>query len=97
MPMHEVVLDGENWAAPDDIYDSFFRAVGSPAWHGRNFNALRDSIAVGRINQIELPYVIKIKHYGSVGLGAKKTAADFVLLVKELRESGCAVDIQTEN
>jgi RNAse (barnase) inhibitor barstar len=95
--MREIVLDGKDWAAPDDLYDSFFRVVGSPAWHGRNFNALQDSIATGRINQIELPYVIRIKHYDLVGPGARKIAADFVQFIKELRESGCAVDIQTED
>lgn len=39
----------------DDIYDSFFRAVGAPDGHGRNFNALAASIAKGSINAVEVP------------------------------------------
>jgi RNAse (barnase) inhibitor barstar len=94
--MREVVMDGKNWATQDDIYDAFFQAVGAPSWHGRNFNALRDSICTGRINKIEVPYLIKIKNYASIGVGARGAADDFVDLIRELRESGCPVDIQIE-
>jgi len=71
--------------------------VGAPSWHGHNFNALHDSIVVGQINKVEVPYLIKIKNFGLIGSGAKGMAADFVRLIKELRESGCPVDIETEN
>jgi len=95
--MQEIVLDGRNWSAGNDVYDAFFKAVGAPSWHGRNFNALRDSIAIGRINKIEAPYVVRIKNYASIGAGAKSMAADFVQFIKEMHESGCPVDIEIEN
>ena len=95
--MREIVMDGKDWNVPDDVYDSFFGAVGAPAWHGRNFNALRDSIAVGDINKIEVPYIIIMRNYGSIGSGAKQLATEFVQLVKELHDSGCPVDIRVEN
>ncbi|MGH9683128.1 MAG: barstar family protein [Candidatus Acidiferrales bacterium] len=95
--MREIVMDGGNWTAPDDVYDAFFQAVGAPSWHGHNFNALRDSIAVGRINKIEVPYLVRIRNYASIGLGAKSMARDFVEFIKQLRESGCPVDIEVEN
>ena len=90
-------MDGGKWAAADDIYDAFFRAVGAPSWHGRNFNALRDSISVGRINEIEAPYLIRIRNYSSIGPEAKSMAGDFVRLIWELHESGCPVNIETED
>ncbi|HKR85848.1 MAG TPA: barstar family protein [Terriglobales bacterium] len=43
--MRELTLDGAALKTRDDVYNSFFRAVGTPDWHGRNFDALRDSIA----------------------------------------------------
>jgi RNAse (barnase) inhibitor barstar len=95
--MREIALDGKNWNEAGDVYDAFFAAVGAPSWHGRNFDALHDSIVVGQINKVEVPYLIKIKNYGSMGSGAKGMAANFVQLIKELRESGCPVDIETEN
>jgi RNAse (barnase) inhibitor barstar len=95
--MQEIVMDGGNWGVPDDVYDAFFKAVGAPSWHGRNFNALRDSIAVGRINKIEVPYLIRLKNYSSIGSGARGMANDFIELIKELHESGCPVEIKVEN
>jgi RNAse (barnase) inhibitor barstar len=58
--MTELILDGSTWTNNDDVYDAFFRAVGAPSWHGRNFNALNDSIATGSINKVEVPYTLVI-------------------------------------
>jgi RNAse (barnase) inhibitor barstar len=91
--MREITIDARNWIGPNDLYDAFFEAVGAPPWHGRNFNALRDSIGVGGINRIEVPYFIRIKNYSSMGEGATSIAGDFVMLIKELRQAGCRVDI----
>jgi hypothetical protein len=83
--MRELVLDGSGWSKPDDLYEAFFRAVGAPPWHGRNFNALIDSIGTGQINEIEVPYCIVIRNYDRIGLGAVKAAADFVSLIGEIK------------
>jgi len=94
----EIVMDGKTWTSSDDVYDAFFQVVGAPSWHGRNFNALRDSIATGRINRIDVPYLIKIKNYPSIRDRAKTMADAFIdLIIKDLRESGTHVDIQVEN
>lgn len=95
--MQEIVMDAENWRVPDDVYDAFFQAVGAPNWHGRNFNALRDSIAVGHVNKIDVPYLIKIKHYAAIGSEAIGMARDFVNFIRELHASGSPVDIEVEN
>ena len=92
----ELVLNAAEWASRDDVYESFFRAVGAPAWHGRNFNALRDSIETGQINAIELPYRVVIQNYSRVGSGAQKAASDFVDLLLEMAAGGCPVEVATE-
>lgn len=94
--LREIVIDGKSWTSPDDVYEAFFKAVGAPSWHGRNFNALRDSIVGGQINKVEVPYLIKIKNYASIGAGARGTVEDFVDFIKELYGSGCLVDIEVE-
>jgi len=94
--MREIDLDGSNWAQPDDFYQAFLNEVGAPAWHGHNFNALRDSIAAGKINAIEVPYLIKIKNFALIGQGAKGIVRDFVELIEELRDSGIPVDIEID-
>ena len=95
--MRELVIDAKDWIEPDDVYDLFFRAVGAPPWHGRNFNALRESITQSGINAVQAPYMIRVKNYSSLGDGARVAARDFIDLIRELHESGCPVDIVVED
>ncbi len=94
--MKELVLDGSTWRTHDDVYEAFFKAVGAPEWHGRNFNALIDSIETGGINGIEVPYKLIIKHSDSIGEGARKMASDFADLIHEIAARGCPVEIAVE-
>jgi RNAse (barnase) inhibitor barstar len=91
--MRELVLDAANWKSADDVYDAFFEAVGAPSWHGRNLDALDDSIAGGRINKIEVPYRIVISNYERVGAGARQEAERFVGLIRELAAGDTPVEI----
>lgn len=56
----------------------FFQVVGAPAWHGRNFNALRDSIETGQINAVEVPYRIVIKNFDRVSAGTQQMTRDLL-------------------
>jgi len=94
--MRELVLNGADWATKDDVYDAFFQAVGAPEWHGRNLDALADSISGGSINQIEVPYRLVIKSYQSIGLHAKPMTDSLINLVHELAADGCPVEIRVE-
>jgi RNAse (barnase) inhibitor barstar len=94
--MKELSLDGASWTTNDDVYNAFFRAVGAPPWHGRNFNALRDSISTGSINQVEVPYRLVIESYETIGIAAKEMADDFIDLIHELAAEGCPVEIRVE-
>jgi len=94
--MKELVLDGAGWNTTDDVYDAFFKVVGAPSWHGRNFNALNDSIAGGRINDVEVPYRLVIENYDLIGISAKKMTDDFIDLVHEIGARGCPVEIRVE-
>jgi RNAse (barnase) inhibitor barstar len=89
--MKNLSLDATNWKTQDDFYEAFFKAVGSPSWHGRNFNALRDSIAAGRINEVELPYTIHISGLKKVPPEVRKIAKDFRDLIRELHSEGYEV------
>ena len=89
----EVVLDASNWTTPNDFYDSFFSAVGAPDWHGRNLDALNDSIAAGNINRIEVPYHIVIQNLAQAKHDARATTGGFVELVHQLEAEGCPVTV----
>jgi len=94
--MRDLILDAKDWQSKDDFYDGFFRAVGAPEWHGRNFNALIDSIQTGQINQIEVPYKIIIRglqpNDGPLGYFLN----DFADLVRDMQSNGCPVSFQWE-
>ena len=88
--MRELILNGADWATRDDVYDAFFHAVGAPEWHGRNLDALADSIRGGSINHVEAPYRLVIKSYERVGPNAQP------ITVHELAAEGCLVEIRVE-
>ncbi|MGD0413841.1 MAG: barstar family protein [Terriglobales bacterium] len=95
--LKELPLDGAKWQSKDDVYNSFFRAVGAPDWPGRNLDALNDSIAHGSINEVEVPYRLVIRHYNKIGAGAKQMADNFIDLIREIAADGCPVEIRVEN
>ena len=94
--MKELFLNGAEWKTSDDVYDAFFKAVGAPSWHGRNFNALNDSIAHGNINEVEVPYCVVIQNYELISAGAKRMADDFIDVIHEIGTRGCPVEIRTD-
>ena len=91
--MKELVLNAREWKTTADIYDALFRAIEAPSWHGRNFNALRDSIAGGDVNRVELPYRIVIDGFDHMGESARHMANDLISLLRELKEEGHSVDV----
>ncbi len=80
-----------DWYLMNDLYSAFFAAVGAPEWHGRNFDALNDSIATGGINRIEVPYRIIIRNAPADNKMVKGVLEDFSGLIHHLQGRGCPV------
>jgi len=94
--MKELVLNGSEWRTKDDVYDAFFAAVGAPEWHGRNLDALNDSIGGGDINRIEVPYRVAITNYGKISGDAVQMTERLVELLRDLAARGIAVEVRIE-
>lgn len=58
--MRTIKLDAYRWRTTDDFYDAILSALEAPHWHGRNVNALTDSMWGGSINGVEPPYKVWI-------------------------------------
>jgi Barstar (barnase inhibitor) len=58
--MRTIVLDASKWKSVPDFYGALLSAVGAPGWHGRNVNAVVDSMIWGGINTLEPPYTVKV-------------------------------------
>jgi RNAse (barnase) inhibitor barstar len=94
--VREIILEGTGWRTEGDFYDAFFAAVGAPEWHGRNLNALNDSIGAGGINHTEMPYTLLIKGIESMSEEARRMVEHFRELVEQLSREGVAVSVVCE-
>jgi len=54
----EIIVDWKMVENEEDFYNMFLPQVKAPEWHGRNLDALADSVVTGGINLIEPPYTI---------------------------------------
>ncbi len=61
--MQTLNLDASEWTDITVFYDALLYALDAPFWHGRNINALIDSMVWGDINGIEPPYKICISNF----------------------------------
>lgn len=57
--MKIIDLDASDWRTPDDFYTALLPQLGAPDWHGRNLDALADSL-YGGINKLEPPFRVVV-------------------------------------
>jgi RNAse (barnase) inhibitor barstar len=95
--VREIELKVKYWMKPIDFYNALFEALGAPAWHGRNFDALRDSIITGGINQIEPPYRIILNRKWTVRRQTRQLIKSFIGLIREFESRGHPVEIVVRN
>lgn len=91
--MREVFVDASGWLSGDDFMDGLLTALRAPEWHGRNWNALRDSIIVGDINEVEPPYRLCLIGDSSPPAELRQWIRDLVEMVQEARDRGRDVEI----
>jgi hypothetical protein len=65
--------------------DAVIKGLEGPSWHGRNYNALHDSMVTGSINGIEPPYEIIISGAASVSPEVDDAIRYFIERVTEWR------------
>jgi RNAse (barnase) inhibitor barstar len=58
--MKVISLHASGWRSPGDFYSALLPELGAPAWHGRNLNALQDSL-YGGINSVEPPLRVEVE------------------------------------
>ena len=99
--MRHIELDGTKWKSVHEFYDALLRTLGSPELHGRNINALVDSMIWGGINRISPPYTVRIHGISSVPKDvrdhiqlARKTILEARSEFRRLR--GSEIDVEFE-
>jgi hypothetical protein len=89
-----IVLDGRDWKTEGDFIESVLAAVDAPAWHGRNYNALRDSFAAGAINGLEPPYHFVIRPPANPTQGLADGIAYFVARITDWQAEGAPLSVR---
>jgi RNAse (barnase) inhibitor barstar len=74
-----IELDAKNWTNAPDFYSALLAALGAPKGHGRNLNALIDSMVWGGMNLVEPPCTIRILQTQ----GLSKDVRDEIEMVKD--------------
>ncbi len=96
MGVMEIVLDGRNWQTELDLIEGVIAGVDGPFWHGRNYNALYDSLVVGSINGIEPPYDFVIKPPTDATPDLAEALSCFLARISEWRAQGAQVAARVE-
>jgi RNAse (barnase) inhibitor barstar len=78
--MRVIELNANNWRTWQDLYNALLAALGAPEGHGRNLNALIDSMVWGGMNAVEAPYTIRIS-------GTEKLSKDMLAEIDEVKQA----------
>ena len=54
----KIYIDWKKIDKVDEFYSQLLPQLEAPDWHGRNLDALSDSLVTGSINEIEPPFCI---------------------------------------
>jgi len=76
--MTVIELDAINWTGKDEFYRDFLPAIGAPDWHGRNLDALWDTLSCDDINTVKSPFEVRIANARRSG------CFDFLLKVQSI-------------
>jgi RNAse (barnase) inhibitor barstar len=82
--MEEIRLDTSKWKTSDDFYDALLPALGAPTWHGRNLDALNDSISSDEINEVRLPLRLLLVSTDTIPLELRSYLKKFAELIADL-------------
>jgi len=83
--MREISLNAAAWHNQDDFYDALLPALGAPPWHGRNLDALNDTLGGDDINAVKMPFRIRIVNTAPVPPELFSYLKQFADLVTDLR------------
>jgi len=84
-------LDATAWQTRDDVWSALFVALGSPAWHGRNLDALTDSLRGGDLNGVKPPVAIEVQGVEAASAEARLELARIASVFRDLAADGVPV------
>ena len=94
-------IDASSWTSSHDLYDGILPLLGAPVWHGKNMNALTESIVWGEINAVEPPYTLRVQGTADLPAGIAEELGWLKEGVENAREAfkaikGYDIDVEVE-
>ncbi len=86
-----IVIDGHDWETELDLIEAIIKGVDGPFWHGRNYNALYDSLVIGSVNGIDPPYDFVIRPPANPTPELAAAISYFLATIEEWRTEGAGV------
>ena len=93
--MKVIRLDGTGWRSPEDFYSALLPALGAPAWHGRNLDALEESLRDDDINAVRLPFSVEVTGVRNATADMREFLAMVATLFRDVRDKDGA-DVSLE-
>lgn len=91
--IRQIVLDANVWRSREDVYEAFLPALGAPDWHGRNLDALWDSLTSDDINEVKAPFAIEVQRTASLPRELRRFLRAISGLFDDARQEGIEVSI----
>ncbi len=90
----DIHLDGRHWRTKADLIEAVIAGMRGPSWHGRNYDALHDSMVTGSINALEPPYHFVITPPASPTAEINEAIAYFMDCIAEWRAEGADLSVR---
>ena len=94
--MRLIELHADKWCTPLDFYEALLIALGAPEGHGRNINALIDSMVYGGICAMDPPYTLRITGTAKLPNDIKNEIDATVASIREAQGADGGVEFQIE-
>ena len=94
-------IDASSWKERINLYEAILPVLDAPEWHGKNMNALLESIIWGEINAVDPPFTLRIRGTANLPAGVAEELGWLKEGVEDGREEfevrkGHGVDVGVE-
>lgn len=93
-PAWLIMLDAADWSQPGDFYEALLPRLNAPDWHGRNLDALWDSLTRGQINGLEPPFAVKVFNTANFSSELRDFMARAEALFADAQAGGAPVSLE---
>jgi RNAse (barnase) inhibitor barstar len=89
--MLKLTIDVSKCAHTLDVYGVLLAQLGAPEWHGKNLDALWDTVSNDGINAVRAPYTIRFVGVANSNQNVTKLIGQMKQLFEEAKSEGLDV------